>query len=147
MENTIGQQLRRSLTKLVSEVEEHNSLGSLLTSVPRRKSPKAARNETGLSNAKQEPRCDEGAVVILECLEGTDSAKKEELQRQPLARADAVEDHVGWNLEEYYAKRKHLLADVELVLCDADILHEVISKGVSDIASIEFCSAVRRWST
>jgi hypothetical protein len=33
------------------------------------------------------------------------------------------------------------LADIELVLGDADIFHEVISQGVGDVTSIELWSS------
>lgn len=35
-----------------------------------------------------------------------------------------------------------MLADVELVLVDADILHETIRDGVGDVAPVKFCDAM-----
>jgi hypothetical protein len=76
---------------------------------------------------------------VLEGLKGADGAEKEELQCEPLARPDAVQDHVGRDLKQHDAQREHLLADVELVLGDADIFHEAVGDGVGNVASVEFC--------
>lgn len=141
VQDAVGQQLGARLSELVSKVEEHDPLGRLLARVPRGQGPEPSRDEARLGHAEQEARGDEGAVAVLEGLKGADGAEEEELQRQPLSRADAVEDHVGGDLEEDDAEREHLLADVELVLVDADVLHEVVRDGVGDVASVEFCLA------
>lgn len=63
------------------------------------------------------------------------------MEGEPLAGADSVEDHVGGDFEEDDAKGEHLLADIELVLGDADIFHEVISQGVGNVTPIELWSS------
>lgn len=137
MKNTIGQQLGRSLAELVTKVEEHNALGRLSARVPGRERPETAGNETGLGDTKQQTGGNEGAIAVLESLEGRDGAEEEELQGEPLAGADAVENHVGWDFEEHDAERQHLLTDVELILGDADILEEGVGDGVGDVSTIE----------
>lgn len=139
VEDTIGQELGGSLTELVTKVEEHDTFGGFLAGIPSREGPETTGDETRLSNTEEESSRDEGSVVVLESLEGTDGAEEEELQGQPLAGADTVEDHVGGDLEEHDAQREHLLADVELVLRDVDILHEVVGDGIGNVASIELC--------
>jgi hypothetical protein len=42
--------------------------------------------------------------------------------------------------EEDNAEREHLLPNVELVLCDADVFHEVVRNGIGDVAAIELCT-------
>ena len=79
-------------------------------------------------------------------MEGRDGAEKEQLQRQPLARAHPVQDHVGRDLKEDNSKRKHLLADIELVLRDADVLSEVVGDCIGHVAAVQFCVRVRRRS-
>ncbi len=76
-------------------------------------------------------------------MEGADDAKEEELQRQPLARADAVQDHARRDLEDHNAQRQHLLADVELVPHNANVLEEVVSQGVGDVATVKFWNATQ----
>jgi hypothetical protein len=62
------------------------------------------------------------------------------LESQPPGRTNAVESHVGGKLEQHNAERHELLAHIELVLGDVDILHEIISEGVGYIALVElFC--------
>lgn len=126
---------------MVAKVEEHDALGSLLSGIPSGQGPETTRDEARLGNSQKESGRDERTVAVLEGLEGADSAEEEELEGQPLARADAVENHVGGNLKEHDAQREHLLADVELVLVDSDFLHEVIGDGVGDVAAIELCDA------
>ena len=53
-----------------------------------------------------------------------------------------VEDHVGRDLEKHDTQREHLLADVELVLGDADIFHEVVRDGVGNVTSVKFWNAM-----
>jgi hypothetical protein len=76
-------------------------------------------------------------------LEGADGAEEEQLKREPLAGADTVEGHVRRDLEEHDAERKHLLAHVELILSDADILEEVVCESIRDVATIELFVSVR----
>lgn len=137
VKNTIGQQLGRSLAELVTKVEEHDALGRLSARVPGRERPETAGNETRLGDTKQQTGGNEGAIAVLESLEGRDGAEEEELQGEPLAGADAVENHVGWDFEEHDAERQHLLTDVELILGDADILEEAVGDGVGDVSTIE----------
>jgi len=40
-------------------------------------------------------------------------------------------------LEENNAERQHLLADIELVLSDADITEEVVGKGIGNVATVK----------
>ena len=47
-----------------------------------------------------------------------------------LTRPHAVEYHVGRYFEQNDAKGQHLLANVELVLRHANVLHEVVRNGV-----------------
>lgn len=143
MKNTIGKQLGRSLTKLVTEVKEHDSFSSLLASIPSTECPKPTRNKSRLGNSKQESSRHEGTVVILEGLEGTDCTEEEELDRQPLAWTDAVENHVARYLEEDDTEGEHLLADVELVLGYADVDKEVVCQGIGNVSSIELYVIVR----
>jgi len=131
------------LTKLITEVKEHDSLGSLLACIPSTERPKTTRNKSRLGNSKQEASRYERTIVILEGLEGTDCTKEEELGSQPLAWTHAVEDHVARDLEKDDTKGEHLLADVELVLSNADVLKEVVCQGIGDVSSIEFYLMVR----
>ena len=60
------------------------------------------------------------------------------MKSQPPGRTNAVENHVGGELEHHDAERHKLLAHVELVLGDSDILHEVVRKSVANIALVKF---------
>ena len=139
VKNTIGQQLGGGLAELVSKVEEHDTLRRLAACVPGRQRPETTGDEARLGHAEEETGGDEGAVVVLEGLEGGNGAEEEELQSEPLSGADAVQDHVGGNLEEDDAEGEHLLADVELVLGDANFLHEVVGQGIGNVTAIELC--------
>ncbi len=137
VQDSICQELGRCLTKLVAKVEDHDTFCRFLSGVPRREGPQSTRNKTGLGHTQEEARGDENAITFLERLEGADRAEEEELKREPFARADPVEDHVGRDLEQHDPQREHLLADVELVLGDADIFHEVVRDGVGNVPSVE----------
>lgn len=153
MKDAIRQQLRRSLTKLITEVENHDTLCGLLSREPLPlvricgscrgqgtycgKGPQTTWDEAGLSHTQEKATSNEGAIVVLERLEGADSAEEEQLQRQPLAGANTIEDHVRWDLEEDDTQRQHLLADVELVLVDADVLHHVVRDGIGDVSTVQ----------
>lgn len=126
---------------MVAKVEEHDAFRSLLAGIPGRQGPETTGDEARLGNSQKESGRDERTVAVLEGLEGADGAEEEELEGQPLAGADAVENHVGGNLEEHDAEREHLLANIELILVDSDFLHEVIGDGVGNVASIELCDA------
>lgn len=139
VQDTVGKKLGRSLSELVTKVEEHDSLGSLAPCVPGRESPETTGDETRLCNSQEEASRDEGGVVGLEGLESADGAEEEELESEPLAGANSVEDHVGRNLEQDNTQGEHLLANIELILCDADILHKLVCDGVRNVSSIEFC--------
>jgi hypothetical protein len=69
-------------------------------------------------------------------LERADDSEEEQLESEPLARSDPVEDHVGGDFKEDDPEREHLLSDVELVLVDPDVFHEVIRQRVGNIASV-----------
>lgn len=69
-------------------------------------------------------------------MERADDPKEEQLESEPLARSDPVEDHVRGDLEEDDPEREHLLSDVELVLVDPDVSHEVVRERVGDVASV-----------
>lgn len=74
---------------------------------------------------------------MLEGLEKAHEAEEEQLEGQPLAGPDSVQDHVGRDLEEHNSQREHLLADIELVLVDADILHELVCNGICNVSSVK----------
>jgi hypothetical protein len=57
----------------------------------------------------------------LKRLECADGAEEEELECEPFAWADTIKGHVGWDLEEHNSQGQHLLTDVELILCDANV--------------------------
>lgn len=78
----------------------------------------------------------------MESLEGADGTEEEELESEPLSWAESVEDRVGRECEKYDTQLEHLLADVGLVLLDADIFHEVVRDGVGDVTSVKFCDAM-----
>ncbi len=139
MQNAVCQQLRRRLTGLVPEVKDHDSLRGFLPGVPRREGPQPARNEARLGHSQEESGGDERAIAFLKGLEDADRSEQKELERQPFSWADPVEDHVRGNLEQHDAQGQHLLADVELVLVDADIFHELVGDGVGDVPSVQFC--------
>lgn len=122
---------------MVPEVEDHNPLGGLGARVPCGKCPEAAGDEARLGDTQQEAGTNERGVVCLECLKCADGAKEEELESKPKAGTDAVERHVGGDFEKNDTQREHLLADVELVLCDVDVFHEVVGDGVGDVAAVE----------
>jgi hypothetical protein len=69
-------------------------------------------------------------------LERADDPEEEQLESEPLARSDPVEDHVGRDLKEDDPEREHLLSDVELVLVDPDVFHEIVRERVGDVASV-----------
>lgn len=136
MEDTVRKQLRAGLPKLVAKVEEHDPLGGLTAGVPRRQGPQSAGDVSRLGDAEEETRRDERPVVGLEGLEGGYQSEEEQLEREPSTGPDAVEDHVGRDLEEDDTEREHLLPDVELVLGDTEILEEAIGERVGDVASV-----------
>jgi hypothetical protein len=72
----------------------------------------------------------------LERLESTDSTEEEELKCQPFSRTNKVEDHVRGDLKENDTERQHLLTDVELVLCDTNILEEACSGFLIRVISL-----------
>jgi hypothetical protein len=72
----------------------------------------------------------------LECLESTDSAEEEQLKRQPFARANPVQNHVGRDLKENNTERQHLLTDIELVLGDTDIFEEICGEGALALSTM-----------
>lgn len=94
MEDAVCQQLRTRLTELISKIKHHDSLRRLLPRIPRGQGPKPARNEARFGYTKEKSGRNEGGIIRLPCLERTDDAEEEELERQPLAWANAVEDHV-----------------------------------------------------
>ena len=64
------------------------------------------------------------------------------MKSEPFAGTHTVKDHVGRDFEQYDAQAEHLLADVELILTDANIFHEVVRDGISHVATIELFSIV-----
>lgn len=82
------------MTKLVAKVEDHDTFGCLFAGIPSRYGPQASRDKSRFCKSEQEASGDERAVIILEGLKGTDDAEEEELQCQPLSRANSVQDHV-----------------------------------------------------
>lgn len=99
MKNPIRKQLRRSLTELIPEIEEHHPLSSLAARVPRGKCPEPTGDKTGFGHAEEESSRDEWRVAVLESLKETDGSEEEELESEPFPGPDAVEDHVGWDFE------------------------------------------------
>jgi hypothetical protein len=75
-------------------------------------------------------------VIRLESLKRTDRAKEEQLQREPLSWTDAVKSHICRDFKKHDPERQHLLPNIELVLCDADVLEEFIGERVGDIAAV-----------
>jgi hypothetical protein len=71
---------------------------------------------------------------MLERLESGHHSPSEDLTTQPDGRANAVEDHIRWDFPEHDTQREQLLTDVEPVLRDADVFHEVVGKGISNVA-------------
>lgn len=69
-------------------------------------------------------------------MERADDPEEEQLESEPLARSDPVEDHVGRDLKEDDPEREHLLADVKLVLVDPDVFHKVVRERVGNVASV-----------
>lgn len=108
----IGEHGRMKMDRV--RATHHHSLRGLLPGIPCRQRPQPARDEARLRHAKEEATGDEGAIAILEGLERADGAEEEQLERQPFPGPDAVEDHVGGDLEEDDTQREHLLTDVEL---------------------------------
>lgn len=101
----------------------------------------ARHQEPGIgwtSNTKHTIECQCEVVSSLY----TRTYQEEELQGQPFAGTHTVEDHVGRNLEEYNAKRQHLLTDIELVLIDSNIFHEVVGDSICHVTTIEFYLAL-----
>ena len=72
----------------------------------------------------------------MEGLERADDSEEEQLQCKPFTRPYPIEDHVGRDFKEDDPEGKHLLADIELVLSDADVLHKVVGKRIRDVATI-----------
>lgn len=103
-----------------------------------RTSPESTRNVSRLGDAQDKSRRDEGSVVVLERLERANQTEQEQLQGEPPAGPNPVEDHIGRDLEQDDTQRQHLLPNVELVLGDADFLHEVVRDGVANVSAIEF---------
>ena len=126
---------------MVSKVEDNNAFGRFLPGVPRRESPQSTGDKPGFGDAKEKASEHEDTVALLKGLEGADSAKEEELKSEPLSRADPVEDHVGRNFGEDNAEREHLLADIELVLVDTDITHEVVRDSIGNVSAVKLWEA------
>lgn len=61
------------------------------------------------------------------------------MEREPLAWPNTVENYVGGDFEENNAEGEHLLTDVELVLVDPNIFHEIVRDSVGNVTTIEFC--------
>ena len=139
VKNSVGQEFGRGLAELVAEVEDHDTLGCLCAGIPGREGPQTTGDEAGLCDTEQQAGGNERAVVRLEGLEAADDTEEKELEREPFARTDTVQDHVAGNLEEHNAEGQHLLADVELVLRDADVFHEVVRDGVGHVAAVKLC--------
>ena len=112
-------------------------LSVLIVQGPASYIPESTRDEARLCNAKQKTTGNEGAIVVLEGLEGRDNSEEEQLEREPFARTNTIQDHVGRNLKEHDTKRQHLLAHIELVLVDANIFHHVVSNSVRDVATVQ----------
>lgn len=53
VQDSIGEELGRRLSELITKVEEHDSFGSLLSGVPSRQGPKATRDETGFGDTEE----------------------------------------------------------------------------------------------
>lgn len=144
VQNTICKQLGAGLPKLVTKVEEHDPLGGLASGVPRRQGPQPAGNVPRLGDAQQEACRDERAVVGLEGLERGDQSEEKQLEREPPTRADAVQNHIGRDLEEDDPEREHLLADIELVLGDTEVFEESVGERVGDVAPVCDQTSLRR---
>lgn len=138
MEDTIGEKFGRSLSQLVAKVENHDTFRGLLASVPGRQRPETTRNVAGFSYSEKESCGNKRPVALHERLEGTDDTKQEQLQSEPFSRADPVERHVCRYFEEDDTQREHLLANIKLVLRDANIFPEIVREGVGNVASVEF---------
>lgn len=123
---------------MISKVEEHDTLGGLRSSVPGGKCPQTTWNEARFGNTKEETTGNERAIVVLPRLEDTDDTKEEKLKGEPLSGANSVQEHVGWDFKKHDTEREHLLANVELILGNPDILEEIVGQGVGDVSSIEF---------
>lgn len=138
VQDAVGEQLGAGLADLVAKVKDHDALGRLGAGVPGRHGPETAGNETRFGDAEEETGDDEGGIIVLPCLEGRDDAEEEQLEGQPFTRPDTVQAHVGGDFGEHDAQRQHLLADVELVLRDADILEEGAGDGVGNVSTVKF---------
>lgn len=87
------------MTELVSKIENHDTLRSFRSCVPRRQCPQTPWDEPRLGDAQEESSCDEGPIVRLKRLEGTNSAEEEQLQSKPKTRSHTVKCHIRWDLE------------------------------------------------
>ena len=59
------------------------------------------------------------------------SLPREDLERNPDTRANAVKHNIAWNLEQYDTKLKESLASGESRLINANIDHEIIGQGIA----------------
>ena len=137
MQNTIRNEFRGRLTELITKVKDDDSLSCFGTGIPGREGPETAGNKARFSDTKEEARDQKRPITLLEGLEGTDGAKQENLQSKPFTGAHAIEDHVRRDLSEHDAKGEQLLADVELILVDANIFHEFVGNGIGNVSTIE----------
>jgi len=137
VEDTEGKQLCRRLAELIAKVKDHDTLGGLVSRVPGGERPEATRDKPRLSYAQDKAGGNESAVPVLEGLECADDAEEEELQGKPLARSNTVENHVGGDFSQNNAERQHLLADIELILINAHIFHELVRDGIGHVSSVQ----------
>lgn len=103
--------------RLVSSMQKDRS-GKL---TPCTHGEKTCRDESTLGASEKDSSSEKGSVTGLKGLKGTDEAKSHDLAAQPLSRSKFVEKHIGRNFKYYNSQRKHLLANVVLILGDTDV--------------------------
>lgn len=85
---------------MIPKVKEHDTFGCLLAGVPGRECPESARDKATLGQAEQETGCNERSIAALKRLEGADNPEEEELESEPLAGPNAIENYVGGNFKQ-----------------------------------------------
>lgn len=134
---TVRQEFGGGLAELVAKVEDHDSLRSLSLRIPSRQGPQTSGNKPRFCDAQKKSSRYERSIIGLEGLEGADCTEEEELQSEPFAWSNPVQNHVRRNLKQHNPERQHLLPDVELVLCDADVFHETVCDRIRNVAAIQ----------
>ena len=94
MQDPVSYQFGRGLAKLIAKEEHHDSLSRLLPGIPCRHRPETTWDVPRFCRSEQESSDQVACVVLLERLKCADETEEKQLEREPFAGTDFVEDHV-----------------------------------------------------